>query len=92
MATQIHDTVSTAFRHFMTEICIFLSLYILASKSQQLLITANATIQTNFKGNFCLITVYTHKTFPQPQNLNAKKQTFSNNLCSPFAPPKRGLG
>jgi hypothetical protein len=34
--------------------------------------------QTESKGNFCLITVYTHKTFPQPQNLCAKKQTFSN--------------
>jgi hypothetical protein len=46
MATQIHDTVSIAFRHFMTEICIFLSFYILASKSRQLLITAN-TVDTN---------------------------------------------
>jgi hypothetical protein len=34
--------------------------------------------QTESKGNFCLITVYNHKTFPQPQNIRAKKQTFSN--------------
>jgi hypothetical protein len=34
--------------------------------------------QTESKGNFCLITVYSHKTFPQPQALLAKKQTFSN--------------
>jgi hypothetical protein len=35
-------------------------------------------LQTESKGNFCLITVYTHKNVPQPQNIRAKKQTFSN--------------
>jgi hypothetical protein len=40
--------------------------------------------QTESKGNFCLITVYTHKTFPQPQNTRAKKQTFSNESALPL--------
>jgi hypothetical protein len=34
--------------------------------------------QTESKGNFCLITVYGHKNFRQPQNTHARKQTFSN--------------
>jgi hypothetical protein len=32
--------------------------------------------QTESKGNFCLITVYSHKTLFQPQAIRAKKQTF----------------
>jgi hypothetical protein len=36
------DQDSTAFRHFMTEICILLFFTVLASKSRSLLITANA--------------------------------------------------
>jgi hypothetical protein len=35
-------------------------------------------LQTESKGNFCLITVYSHKTFSQPQNVRVKRQTFSN--------------
>jgi hypothetical protein len=35
-------------------------------------------LQTESKGNFCLITVYSHKNFLQPQNTRARKQTFSN--------------
>jgi hypothetical protein len=34
--------------------------------------------QTESKGNFCLITVYNHKTLFQPQAIPAKRQTFSN--------------
>jgi hypothetical protein len=39
--------------------------------------------QTESKGNFCLITVYNHKTLFQPQNFRAKKQTFSNDSFPP---------
>jgi hypothetical protein len=35
-------------------------------------------LQTESKGNFCLITEYSHKNFLQPQNTRARKQTFSN--------------
>jgi hypothetical protein len=34
--------------------------------------------QTESKGNFCLITVYSHIALFQPQALRAKKQTFTN--------------
>jgi hypothetical protein len=34
--------------------------------------------QTESKGNFCLITVYSHKTLFQLQATGVKKQTFSN--------------
>jgi hypothetical protein len=36
------------------------------------------SLQTESKGNFCLIIIYAHKNFPQPQNIHAKKQTFPN--------------
>jgi hypothetical protein len=36
--------------------------------------------QTESKGNFCLITVYSHKNVLQPQNIYAKKQTLSNRF------------
>jgi hypothetical protein len=47
-------------------------------------------IQTESKGNFCLITVYSHKTLFQPQALRAKKQTFSNK--SPSLMLRGGVG
>jgi hypothetical protein len=43
------------------------------------LLLLNCYQQTESKGNFCLITVYSHKTFPQPQAIRAKKQTFTND-------------
>jgi hypothetical protein len=39
-------------------------------------------IQTESKGNFCLIIIYGHKTFSQPQNSLPKKQTFPNLLSA----------
>jgi hypothetical protein len=42
--------------------------------------------QTKSKGNFCLITVYTHKNILQPQNTRAKKQTFSNAFLPSVSP------
>jgi hypothetical protein len=38
-------------------------------------------LQTESKGNFCLMTLYSHKSLFQPQALHAKKQTFSNSAC-----------
>jgi hypothetical protein len=47
-------------------------------------------IQTESKGNFCLIIIYAHKTSFQPRAIHAKKQTFSNNLLfSVFFAPLR---
>jgi hypothetical protein len=43
----------------------------------------NCYHQTESKGNFCLITVYSHKTLSQPQNFRAEKQTFSNDSFPP---------
>jgi hypothetical protein len=48
----LFQQIFAAFCVFMTEICIFLSLYILASKSQQLLITPNATYTNQFQREF----------------------------------------
>jgi hypothetical protein len=90
--------IFAAFCVLMTDFCISLSFHISASKFQKLLITANAAIteacchfappkQTKSKGNFCLITVYNHKNFLQPQNSRAKKQTFSN-FC-PLSPLRK---
>jgi hypothetical protein len=46
--------------------------------------------QTESKGNFCLITVYSHKNFLQPQNYRARKQTFSNFCPKMLLPRLRG--
>jgi hypothetical protein len=45
--------------------------------------------QTESKGNFCLMTLYSHKTFFQPQAIRAKKQTFSNATCVTCAVKRR---
>jgi hypothetical protein len=46
------------------------------------------SVQTEFKGNFCLIIIYGHKTKFRTQLLSPKSQTFSNFSCkkcpSPF--------
>jgi hypothetical protein len=99
--------IFAAFCLLVADSSILLFFLIPASKSQSLLITDNAIIteacchfappkQTKSKGNFCLIIVYSHKNFLQPQNSRAKKQTFSNfcslplrsgATCCHFAPP-----
>jgi hypothetical protein len=48
--------------------------------------------QTESKENFCLITVYSHKTFFQPQAIRAKKQTFSNYFAPFPCEAGEGLG
>jgi hypothetical protein len=110
MSPQIYSGFPTAFQQIfvffcvlMIERCIFLFSQNLASKFKQLLITtttpATNQIQREFDSNVHIATF----EFSQPQNIRAKKQTFSNNSLSPspceageacchFAPPKKGLG
>jgi hypothetical protein len=82
--------IFAAFRVLMAEIGILLFFPKIASKSPLLLIMTRgvlslcaadtlAVLQTESKGNFCLITVSTHKTFCQPQAIGTKKQTLSNH-------------
>jgi hypothetical protein len=58
-------------------------------------------LQTKFKGNFCLMTLYSHKRRAvtsrrlltpkiSPKNSHFF-QTFSNSDCCPFAPPTKTL-
>jgi hypothetical protein len=82
---QLFKEIFAAFCLLLADSCILLFFDSLASKSAKKLIITKLRLQTESKGNFCLITVYGHKTFRQPQNIRAKKQTFSNlAYASPF--------
>jgi hypothetical protein len=82
------DTFSTCFQQLFAFLDKSLVFFVFASKIHQLLITRCAVtlrrrpiFQTESKGNFCLMTLYSHKTVFQPQAISAKKQTFSNSAC-----------
>jgi hypothetical protein len=47
--------------------------------------------QTESKGNFCLITVYSYIAMFQPQNSRAKTQTFSNDFARPHESKRIGV-
>jgi hypothetical protein len=86
----VFDMLSTAFR-FFRQIVGFLRFRLKNSPITYhgvlSLRAADPVFQTESKGNFCLMTLYGHKTLFQPQALRAKKQTFSNSTCCHFAPP-----
>jgi hypothetical protein len=79
------DIDSTGFQHFFAFSCESLSFFdFIRLRLKNRLFTYHDCLfisQTESKGNFHSMTLYSHKTLFQPQAIRAKKQTFSNSDC-----------